>query len=362
MPGALLWGWDATNKVWIPLQVDANGYVKVDLSNVNLDDLADVSVASPADDDLFYYDQASGLWKSRKLTDADIPAGIARDAEVAAAVVAEATARVADVDAEEDARIAADTAHAAKTTGTHGAGANTLWHGGLTDIIDKTHLSQDFGASSRRLLNFNPTCLSGYCLYVPHAKQSVFSGLINGAPTATSVVYDGDSNEDMFNGMQAYNGTTRWGQIILHNTTRGNSRKIVSVNLVTNTITTTSSTDDWADDDVITCQSQTNVTAGFFDLDLSAKIAATDAAIYALLLLRDYEGVGDANRFVTFHPYEAYEASKTSNNECTLANEHNNMLFFMPAYSQKITVMFGTGLNDCLVVSAVHGTMEYADT
>jgi len=79
MPGALLWGYDATNGVRVPLSVDANGYVKVDMSNINLNDLADVSVAAPADDDLFYYDDATSLWKSRKLVDADLSAA-AQDA------------------------------------------------------------------------------------------------------------------------------------------------------------------------------------------------------------------------------------------------------------------------------------------
>ena len=90
MPGVLLWGWDDTNKVWVKLQVDANGLVKVDMSAINLNDLGDVSVAAPADDDLFYYDDATGLWKSRKLEDADIPAAIARDAEVTADIATHA--------------------------------------------------------------------------------------------------------------------------------------------------------------------------------------------------------------------------------------------------------------------------------
>jgi len=78
MPNVLLWGRDDTNKVWIPLQVDASGYVKVDMSNINLDDLGDVDVPAPADDDLLYYDDATGLWKSRTLVLGDMPAGIYR--------------------------------------------------------------------------------------------------------------------------------------------------------------------------------------------------------------------------------------------------------------------------------------------
>lgn len=69
MAGALLWGYDATNKKWIPLAVDENGYVKVDLSNINLDDLANVSVASPTNGHIFYYDGATGLWKAKAHTD-----------------------------------------------------------------------------------------------------------------------------------------------------------------------------------------------------------------------------------------------------------------------------------------------------
>lgn len=39
--GKLLWGWDSTNKVWVPIEVDADGYLRVDLSGVGLGDLGD---------------------------------------------------------------------------------------------------------------------------------------------------------------------------------------------------------------------------------------------------------------------------------------------------------------------------------
>lgn len=152
MPEGRLWGWDDTNKVWIPLQVDENGYVKVDMSNINLNDLADVSVAAPADDDLFYYDDATSLWKSRKLVDADIPAAIARDTEVISAISTHAAlpsvhhTKYTDAEAEAvaDTQIGTHAAlptvhqdapaliatHAALTTGVHGAGSHTLLHSG----------------------------------------------------------------------------------------------------------------------------------------------------------------------------------------------------------------------------------------
>lgn len=32
MSGALVWGWDATNKVWVPIQVDVDGKLVVTAS------------------------------------------------------------------------------------------------------------------------------------------------------------------------------------------------------------------------------------------------------------------------------------------------------------------------------------------
>lgn len=98
MPGVLNWGWDPANKVWVPLRVDADGSIHVVGYVDKLNDIGDVSVAAPTDGYVLYWDAATGLWKSRKLVDADIPAAIARDAEVAAAVAA----------------------HTALTTGVHG--------------------------------------------------------------------------------------------------------------------------------------------------------------------------------------------------------------------------------------------------
>ena len=101
MAGKLLYGWDDTNRAWIPLLVDANGYVRVDMSNINLDDLADVRVPAPADQNFLYWDDTAGEWTYRTLVDADIPGGIARDAEVAAAVAAHILSNL-EIDAHKD--------------------------------------------------------------------------------------------------------------------------------------------------------------------------------------------------------------------------------------------------------------------
>ena len=81
MPGVLNWGYYPAENKWVPLRVDEDGSIHVVGYVDKLDDIGDVSVAAPADGDFFYYDDATGLWKSRKLADADIPATICRDAE-----------------------------------------------------------------------------------------------------------------------------------------------------------------------------------------------------------------------------------------------------------------------------------------
>ncbi|MBA7560748.1 hypothetical protein ES708_02379 [subsurface metagenome] len=74
MPGVLLWGFYPATKKWIPLQVDADGYVKVDMSAIKLNDLGDVNVPAPADGNFFYYDGATVLWKSK--AHADLTTGV----------------------------------------------------------------------------------------------------------------------------------------------------------------------------------------------------------------------------------------------------------------------------------------------
>lgn len=142
MSGKLAWGYYPTDKIWLPIQVDSAGRIKVDMSSINLDDLADVDLTGLADDDFMYYDLASGLWKPRKLADADIPATIARDTEVTAAV----------------------TAHAALATGIHGVGSYYIC---LAPAA--AHLVRSFtkGWTSGKLLkgagvDANPTEISGW--------------------------------------------------------------------------------------------------------------------------------------------------------------------------------------------------------
>jgi len=226
--------------------------------------------------------------------------------------------------------------------------------------IDKTHLSQDFGPSSARLLNMILTPISNAILQIEHSRTGPFTALINGAPTATSVVYDGEANESFFNGLQA--GAGYWGRIVLRNTTRGNSRKVVSVNLDTNTITTESSTDDWADGDNLTTQSQINAFVGMFDVDLSASVPATWAAILINGKLVDNSGdPGGTTRDAWWHPYEALDYGKLCVVGAYAANSGQAMQFWIPVISQKMCMHFRNS-TDVATWSAVIGHAEYADT
>lgn len=228
------------------------------------------------------------------------------------------------------------------------------------NYVDKTHLSADFGASATRLRNILVAPIAGEVVRMFTAGTSPFDGLINGGPTATSVVYDGETNETMFNSLAS--GAGYWGRIILHNTTRGTSRKIVSVNVGTNTITTESSVDSWADNDVITVQSQTNAQAGFFDIDLSAEIPTTTDGIFMFAVMDDTEGNQDNNRYAMFHPYETYEVGKRQWINANLANIKGQGVYPIDIIDQKLTVWLGSGCVSVSLIMAVKGSFEYADT
>jgi len=225
--------------------------------------------------------------------------------------------------------------HKNLTTGVHGAGAN--------------HLAL-FGVASTVVTKFTPLSIATYLWRgqstpSPYTCDSSFEALIAGNPSATSVVYDTDSRErslpDTINQAQ-------WGKVILHNITRGNSRKITGVNLDTDTITTESSTDDWADNDIITIGSQTcsliatYTYSRFFDVDISPNVPATVKAILAEILNTEISGAstGLQNSFGC-HPFEAYGVSKFPRQYAAAAYQVASMSIIVPVISQKICIAMG---------------------
>jgi len=147
---------------------------------------------------------------------------------------------------------------------------------------------------------------------VGSASVGNFTGTINGTPSGSTLVYTitGGTNENTIKPASA----GELAKIVLHNTTRGTSLLIDSVDLATNTITFTDAVPGaWVNTDVITTRSQTNTnTAGsayFFDYDLSSAdntaVPALAVSVSGWLLMLD-SGSGTLD----LHPFEAFAASK----------------------------------------------------
>jgi len=130
----------------------------------------------------------------------------------------------------------------------------------------------------------------------------VFTGAINGTPSATSVVYDGEAGAFPI-GSDAGSA----GRIILYNTTRSTSRIVTAHNPGTRTFTTVSSADSWANNDIIQIRSALTGTAGgvnqrYFDLDLNDIVPAGATAI--LLGVELIEGA--TTSYLHVHPGTTY--------------------------------------------------------
>jgi hypothetical protein len=147
-------------------------------------------------------------------------------------------------------------------------------------------------------------------LYQANASSSTaFVATINGAPSTTSVVYNAPSQGAANAIVPGQAGALFKAR--LYNTTRGNFRLITAVNTGTNTITTVASTDNWANGDTLTIESQT-ITTGvankMMDLDASQStiIPAFARAIIVEMIATDTGG----NGAVWLHPFETYGVQK----------------------------------------------------
>lgn len=189
-------------------------------------------------------------------------------------------------------------------------------------------------------LGYVPYSSSYDILRINSASDSNFSALINSTPSGTSVAYDTVvGNENSIVPAAA----TQIGKLVLRNTTRGTSAKISTVNMSTNTITVTSADDisGWADNDVITVNSATCVTASapyYFDLDLSGFLPSTAAAVVLQWSFKDSGTAGSA--VAILHPYEAYADMKTKAIRTQLANAwmQSGADAVIPVISQKVCV------------------------
>lgn len=67
MTAATLWAWDKTNKVFRKVLVDAEGYMSIKAIVEELDDIEDVNVPTPGDDEVLYWDDAAGKWQAKAI-------------------------------------------------------------------------------------------------------------------------------------------------------------------------------------------------------------------------------------------------------------------------------------------------------
>jgi len=60
-----IWAWDTDNDEWVKIKTDSQGrlYTVADIDE--LDDIGDVNVPTPADDDVLYWDNTAGKWQSK---------------------------------------------------------------------------------------------------------------------------------------------------------------------------------------------------------------------------------------------------------------------------------------------------------
>jgi len=142
---------------------------------------------------------------------------------------------------------------------------------------------------------------------VPHLDTAVnggtggdaFTGLINGAPSATSVVYDTNSG--------VFPIGTGSGRILLYNRTRSTFRVVTAHNVGSKTFTTVSTADAWANNDVIDTYAD-NMGAsqdGYYSMiDLSDVVPS--AAVAVLLGITLAASVADVGFELHLHPDVTY--------------------------------------------------------
>jgi len=177
-------------------------------------------------------------------------------------------------------------------------------------------------------------------------STTLFTGTINGVPTATSVVYTvSTGNEDIF----AVLGTSELAKTMLYNSTRGTYRLITACNTGTNTLTTVSTTDAWANGDTITVLYQTinDTTAGqtFIGLSLASQSEIPILA-RSVILQGGVQDTGGAGRTLLFHPNEAYSIPKILSVQNTQSTQQNIFHNSMPLIDRILgmkTVTAGAG-------------------
>lgn len=168
---------------------------------------------------------------------------------------------------------------------------------------------------------------------------SRFESTISGTPSATSVVYGAVTagNENVI----VPNDASALGRLVLWNTTRGTSRIITAVNTATNTITTVSSTDSWANTDVLKIESQTVTSGGtmkFMDLLFGTWQSVIPSNAVELYVIGAVKDSGSANDNLSSHPYETFAAAKQKDIYTQVANVYTFVPMSVPIINSRVTI------------------------
>jgi hypothetical protein len=175
------------------------------------------------------------------------------------------------------------------------------------------------------------------------APPSDFSGTIATLPDADTITYTPTGgDEDALD----TNASTDSAKMVLHNTTRGNSATIDTVDTATNTINFVSAyPGDWVATDVVTLRSQTNTsnlsTAYWVDLDLQSTVSNLARA---MVVEMQYGDTTAANNRGGMHPFETNAGSKRQlvRNTSTSVVQFAGQLA-IPIRENKICVLWQSG-------------------
>jgi len=182
------------------------------------------------------------------------------------------------------------------------------------------------------------------------ADDSDWSTTIAALPGGAVVTYTVPLGAGAENAIDV-SGAGLLGKLVLHNTTRGTSTFINTVNIGANQITLTAAVPGgWIVGDTITVRSQTNVAAvgaaRFFDVYVGGSFDATTVG----LLMSDYfTDSGAAYILHGIHTYEAYSAAKFVSVRNSVAGMPIYRNMFMGIVDQRFTVMWNAnGVNTAL--------------
>lgn len=198
------------------------------------------------------------------------------------------------------------------------------------------------------LTPYEPT---SYPLNVTHpgGYGTVFSGLINGTPSANSVVYDNASGDSFpIDGAGA-------GRVILYNRTRGSTRIVTAHNPSTHTFTTISSTDSWADNDSIDCLSTelgSSYDDYFITLDISNVVPS--AAIAFIISIKVIASSLSSYHKIYLHPWATFNSGSERLAVVSGGSGNMDQDYIVKNYSRKICLKI-VGDSGATITVAVRG-------